>query len=74
MPAVLAAEVGNLVRVGSDDDVVELRARARGFVDVRKHRTSDDVAKDFARQAGGGETCGDDGDGFHWISFRAGSA
>ena len=54
-PVVGAADVDDLVGVGSDDDLVELGAGARRIVDPGEHGTSGDVAQDFAGQAGGGE-------------------
>ena len=59
-PVVLAAELGDFVGVGGDDDVVELRAGAGGLVDPGEHGSAGDLAQDFAGQAGGGEAGGDD--------------
>ena len=54
------AEFGYFVRVGCDDDAVELGAGFCGFVDPGEHGASGDGAKDFTGQAGGGQACGDD--------------
>ena len=62
-PAVGAAEGGDLLGVGGDDDVVELRAGAGGLVDPGEHGAAGDLAQDLAGQAGGGETGGDDAEG-----------
>ena len=56
----LAAEVGDFVGVGGDEDLVELGAGAGGFVDPGEHGASGDGAEDFAGQARGGEAGGDD--------------
>ncbi len=49
--------------VGGDEDLVEHGARARSFVDPGQHGAAGDLAQDLARQASGGETGGDDGEG-----------
>ncbi len=68
-PAILPADGGNLLRVGCHDDILQLGAGARGFVNMREHGTAGDVAKDLARQPGGGESGRNDGDGVHEVSF-----
>ena len=65
VPAVLAADGGDLVRVGGDDYVFEAGAGASRLVHVGEHRTAGDLAQHLARQASGGEASRNDGDGFH---------
>lgn len=48
-----AAEIDNLFGVGSDDDLVELRADASGVDDPGEERPPRDFTQNFARQAGG---------------------
>jgi len=59
-PVVLVAEGGDFVRVGGDEDVVELGAGAGGSVNPCKHWASGDGAKDLAGESRGGEAGGDD--------------
>ena len=59
-PVVLAAEGGDLLGVGGDEDAVELRTFLCGLVDPGEHGSACDLAEDLARQAGGGEAGGDD--------------
>ena len=47
-PVVLAAEVGDFVGVGGDEDAVELGAGAGGLVDPGEHGPAGDGAEDFA--------------------------
>jgi len=58
-PLVAMAELGDLVGVGGDEDAVELGAGAGGVVHPGEHGASGDGAKDFAREAGGGQAGGD---------------
>jgi len=58
-PLVAMAELGDLVGVGGDEDAVELGAGAGGIVNPGEHGASGDGAKDFAREAGGGQAGGD---------------
>jgi hypothetical protein len=62
-PAVGAADGGDLLGVGGDNDVVELRAGAGGLVDPSEHGVAGEIAQDLVRQAGGGETGRDDAEG-----------
>jgi hypothetical protein len=62
-PAVGAAERGDLFGVGGDDDLIELGAGASGLVNPGEHGTAGDLAQNLARQAGGGETGGNDAEG-----------
>ncbi len=66
-PALCVAEVHDLVRVGGDEDLVELGAGARGFVDPGEHGAAGDFAENLARETGGGETSGDDGESAGWV-------
>ncbi len=59
-PAVLVAEIDDLLGVGGDEDVIELGAGLGCGVDPGEHRAASDGAEDFAREAGGGEASGDD--------------
>ena len=59
-PAVGAAEVGDFVGVGGDDDLVEGGAAERGLVDPLEHGFAGERAEDLAGEAGGGEAGGDD--------------
>ena len=54
------AKLGDLLGVGGDEDAVELRAGAGGFVDPGEHGTAGDLAEDLAGKARGGEAGGDD--------------
>src|ERR1039458_8232423 len=63
--AELAAESDDFFGVSSDDDLVELRAGAGGVDNPGEQRATGDLAKDLARQAGGGETSGNDAEGTH---------
>jgi hypothetical protein len=56
----LTAELGYFVGVGGDDDAVELRAGAGGFVDPGEHGAAGDDTEDFTGETGGGEARGDD--------------
>ena len=55
-----AAEVRDFFGVGGDQDLVELRAGARGFDDPGEQGLAGDFAQDLAGQAGGGEAGWDD--------------
>ena len=59
-PAVLVAEFGDLVGVGGDEDAVELRAGACSLEDPGEHGPAGEAAEDLAREASGGQACGDD--------------
>ena len=59
-PVIFAAEFGDLFGVCCDDDAGELRACGCCFVDPGEHRAAGDGAKDFPRQARGGEAGRDD--------------
>src|ERR1039458_8328706 len=63
--AELVAESDDFIGVSSDDDLVELRAGAGGVDNPGEQRATGDLAKDLARQAGGGETSGNDAEGTH---------
>lgn len=59
-PIVPGAKFGDFFRVCSDENAVELRACAGGFVDPGEHGASGDAAEDFAGEAGGGQAGRDD--------------
>jgi hypothetical protein len=61
--AELVAESDDFFRVGSDEDLVELRAGAGGVDNPGEQRAAGDLAKDLPGQAGGGETGGNDAEG-----------
>ena len=72
-PLVAVAEFGYFVRVGGDDDTVELRAGDGRFEDPGDHGAAGDAAKDFASEACGGEASGDDtedGELSRWFGIR----
>jgi hypothetical protein len=70
VPAVVTTELCNLFRVGGDNNILQLLAGTRSFVNMREHGTAGELAKNLSRQTRGGKSCGDDGDGFHGISFK----
>ena len=51
VPAVLAADGGDLVRVGGDDDVFEAGTGTSRVVDVGEHGTAGNLTQHLARQA-----------------------
>ena len=52
----MLAEIGYFVRIGGDDDAVELGAGGCSLEDPGEHGTSGDGTKDFAGEPRGGET------------------
>jgi hypothetical protein len=60
--AVGLGEVEDLVGVGGNEDLVEQRAGTGGAVNPDEHGLAGDFAEDFAGQARGAETRGDDGE------------
>ena len=65
VPAVLAAQLHDLVGIGRHDDLGYERRGTRSVVHPGQHRTPRDLAQDLARQASGPEPGRNDGDGAH---------
>lgn len=66
----LQHHIRDFLAVGCDDDVVEFRTTAGRFPRILEQGFTGGVEQEFAGQAGGLKTSGDDADGFHG-SIRA---
>src|SRR6267142_5298877 len=64
-PSVALTDRHDLVGIGGDDHVGECAASACSFIDALQHGLAGDLAQDLARQAGGGDARGNDGNNFH---------
>lgn len=70
VPAVLAANIQDFLRVGGDNHVGEHGRGLRGVIDTVEHCAPVDLAKNLARQARRGNTGRNNGDRFHPHSFH----
>ena len=66
-PAVFAADLHDLFRVGGDDYLREQRRRSHGFVHHADQGLARNLAKHLAGQAGGSQTGRNDSDRFHGL-------
>ena len=71
LPAVALADIHNFIGVSGDDHVAGMQQRrgTNGFVNPANQEFPGNFAQRFARQPGGSQTCGDDGDGSHRFSL-----
>ena len=70
LPAVTLAGLHDFIGISGDDHVIEQSSAVNRLVDPANQEFSGNLAQRFARQPGGGETGGDDGDDSHglWLS------